>query len=181
MTNQQLFLSIFSLAHKNALIDFLLIIGANYLIFFTFFLIIILTVKYLSYERRIIFLIPLSLAISAIIIFMIRQFIFVPRPFVALSITPLISDVGVPSFPSIHTTIMAVVAFSYLFYRSRFTIIFLIILGLVGISRIAVGVHYPLDILAGLAVGFLSVAVAFFTEKFLIKKLLGFFRQSSKS
>lgn len=164
--NQQLFLYIFSLAHKNPLLDILFIFGATYLVFFAFFLILILAIKYPSKEKRVVLLILISLAVAWLMITIIRQFIFEPRPFVTLPIRPLIIDVSVPSFPSVHTTIMSAVAFSYFFFKSRFRKIFLMFFIIVGFSRIAVGVHYPLDILTGALVGLFSVLIGLKIERY---------------
>lgn len=59
------------------------------------------------------------------------------------------------SFPSGHSqTAFAVVAYLVLLYKSRAVRLAVISLGcLVGISRLAVGAHFPLDVLGGACVG----------------------------
>ena len=176
MINQQLFFSIFSLAHKNPLLDLLLIFGATYLIFFTFLLVSALVVRNKEKERQTAFLIIISLIIAEIIINFIHIFIQEPRPYITLHITPLISGVNSPAFPSVHTTIMAVVAASYYFRRSKLAPIFLILFLIVAFSRIAVGVHYPFDIIVGIFVGVTSATTGFALQKRLLKKLGSFLR-----
>lgn len=67
-----------------------------------------------------------------------------------------------PSFPSSHATAYGALAFSFLLvprYRSVGGLL-LALAGLVGISRVVVGVHYPLDIAIGVAIGCLSAIAA---------------------
>lgn len=82
-----------------------------------------------------------------------------PRPFVALGgqIKPLVDIISDSSFPSDHTVVAfalaAVIALN--FKKKWLTITLLIVAPLVGISRIAAGVHYSTDILGGIIIGIL--------------------------
>lgn len=65
------------------------------------------------------------------------------------------------SFPSGHS-ITAAVFFGVLAYyaqRARWRLAFILLATTVGLSRIAVGVHWPVDVMAGLAGGALAVLV----------------------
>jgi len=79
------------------------------------------------------------------------------RPFGALpDINKLIEkSVTETSFPSGHTIVSFVLAFSILFINRKWGIVFIILAFLVALSRIIVGVHYPTDILAGIATALL--------------------------
>jgi len=72
--------------------------------------------------------------------------------------TPLI-DSGGYSFPSGHTTEVFALFFtiSLILRKSYFSILFLIWAILIAYSRMAFGVHYPLDILGGMTISGLSV------------------------
>ncbi len=72
--------------------------------------------------------------------------------------TPLI-DSGGYSFPSGHTTEVFALFFTVFFIlrKSYFSILFLLWAILIAYSRLAFGVHYPLDILGGMTVSGLSV------------------------
>ncbi|MDM0030974.1 phosphatase PAP2 family protein [Variovorax sp. J22P271] len=85
-----------------------------------------------------------------------------PRPFEqGLGFTHLF-HVGSPSFPSSHATAYAALAFSFLLmanYRQVGAIL-LVLAGLVSVARVVVGVHFPLDIAVGVAIGCLAAVAA---------------------
>lgn len=155
--NQEIFLQIYSLTGKNSFLDALMIFGAVYLIWITAFLVLILGVFGSNKEKRALLLSVIGVIVTWILIFVIRLFIFEPRPFITLSINPLINEAGFAAFPSIHTALMAVTAFAYLFAKSKWTPLFIFFLIWVALARIYVGVHYPFDILGGVLVSFLAV------------------------
>ncbi|MDO8521184.1 MAG: phosphatase PAP2 family protein [bacterium] len=86
------------------------------------------------------------------------------RPFVELSFTPLVS-VGDPlgSFPSSHATVFAALGMAIFWQNKKIGTWFLVGAALVGLARIAAGVHYPIDILAGFLLG---GALALFSHGF---------------
>ena len=61
-----------------------------------------------------------------------------------------------PSFPSDHAAAAFAIAFAVLAYSRRGGIAFLFAATLIGLSRIALGMHYPSDVLAGALVGWLA-------------------------
>jgi len=115
-------------------------------------------------------LIILGLPVAVLIIKVIHLFYYEPRPFVTFQLAPLVKETMDASFPSRHATIAAVIAFAYTYFKSRWLPLLLISMVLVGISRIYVGVHYPLDVLGGSAVGAISLYLAL-----QIKNLLKFY------
>jgi undecaprenyl-diphosphatase len=78
-----------------------------------------------------------------------------PRPFTThAAATHLLSAPSPdPSFPSDHAAVAFAIAFAVLAFSRRSGIVFLVAATLIGLSRIALGMHYPSDVLAGVAVG----------------------------
>jgi undecaprenyl-diphosphatase len=64
-----------------------------------------------------------------------------------------------PSFPSDHAAAAFAIAFAVLAFSRRAGIAFLGAATLIGLSRIALGMHYPSDVLAGALVGFAAAAL----------------------
>jgi undecaprenyl-diphosphatase len=80
-----------------------------------------------------------------------------PRPFVAYNITPLFPHEADSSFPSGHATIFFTIAtLVTLIFGRRWGMWAFIMAALIGLARVYVGVHYPLDIIAGALIGILS-------------------------
>lgn len=78
-----------------------------------------------------------------------------PRPFAdGLRLTPLIS-VSDPfgSFPSVHAAFFGALATAMFFENKRMGVWCFFAALLIGISRVATGVHFPSDIIAGLLLG----------------------------
>lgn len=83
-----------------------------------------------------------------------------PRPFVA---HPRLVDVLVPhgsdaSFPSDHATAAFAIAASIWFRWRAAGAVALVLAALLAVGRVAVGVHYPIDVVAGAALGIAGAA-----------------------
>jgi undecaprenyl-diphosphatase len=79
------------------------------------------------------------------------------RPFTVLGYTPLIPETGF-SFPSGHATLAGAVFGGAYFSISKhpwFTVLVGILAFAIALSRVMLGVHYPVDVLAGLVWGIL--------------------------
>lgn len=112
-----------------------------------------------------------SLIARFIITELIRIFYQNPRPFeVVPEINKLVEHSFGGSFPSGHTSFMFGLAVAVSLYHRRAGIAFLLLALLVGIARVAVGVHWPLDIIGGVLVG---TGSAFFA-KYLWERVLSF-------
>ena len=80
-----------------------------------------------------------------------------PRPYEALGHVHLfVAPSGDPSFPSDHATAAFAIAVALLLRNRRVGWIALAMATVVSISRIAVGVHYPSDVLGGAMIGCLA-------------------------
>jgi undecaprenyl-diphosphatase len=84
-----------------------------------------------------------------------------PRPFTAHpALTHLLSAPSLdPSFPSDHAAVATAIAFAVLAFSRRAGFLFLAAATLIGISRVALGMHYPSDVLAGMVVGWAAATL----------------------
>lgn len=101
-------------------------------------------------------------ALTVIIAFAAERLIgflwFRPRPFVTLEGVVKLAD-RLPhekSFPSSHATLAFAMAFGLLLHNRKWGETLLAVAVLVALSRVAAGVHYPSDVLGGLAIGALA-------------------------
>lgn len=84
----------------------------------------------------------------------VKLFYFHQRPDIQLAMKELIFTRPENSFPSDHAAFLAGIAFFFLFRgQKKPGFILLALTILVSLARIAVGVHYPSDIIAGFASG----------------------------
>ncbi len=95
----------------------------------------------------------------------IRFFYDRPRPFDApaealakagVKIVQLIPHAGGGSFPSGHAAFFFALATGVFFYRKWWGVLFYAAALLISFSRVAAGLHWPSDILAGAVIGILS-------------------------
>lgn len=96
----------------------------------------------------------------------IRFFYNRERPFSALDFEPLINHETTASFPSGHMTFYFALALGVFYFNKKLGYWFLAVASLMGLARVAAGVHWPTDVLAGAAIGVLSV---YFVFRLLVK------------
>lgn len=161
-----------SFALKNFSLDIFLIFCAEHLVILLVIIFVIYYLKKFFYPRLEekftsisvnAFQIIIFILISAFLVYfvgeIINYFYFSPRPFLVLNnVNLLFSHGGNESFPSGHTVFIFALAFLNYFYGSRKLNLFLFSGAfLVSLSRVIVGVHWPVDILGGIVISFLGV------------------------
>lgn len=102
-----------------------------------------------------------TIVVSLTISYAMGQFYSHPAPY--MQYETLISEAPENSFPSQHTTVVFAFAWSFLHQYRRVGLVALVLAALVGVSRVYIGVHYPLDIAGAVVaalVGFALVYVA---------------------
>ena len=77
------------------------------------------------------------------------------RPFAVLGFSSLISESG-PSFPSGHMAWFFALALVVWFVNRKWGVWYFALTIVMGVARIYVGVHWPIDIVGGAAVGLVS-------------------------
>jgi undecaprenyl-diphosphatase len=124
--------------------DFIGIFFADYLIYIIG---IVLIVLFFIKKNR------LMVISSAVSVFLSRIVITEPLKRIINTTRPN----GEPfSFPSGHSAIVFAIAMAIFYFNKKWGIVAFVLAILVGISRVYVGVHWPIDILAGALVGILS-------------------------
>lgn len=154
MLNERIFYFFNSFAGNSNLVDSLIIFLANdvpwFLIIFT--LVYFIFIKKNPRRLLIVFLVvATSAGVTAVCKWLIFQH---PRPFLILPhVHQLINIYGFGSFPSQHATILAAIATAVFIYDRRIGAWLAILTLFVGLARIAAGIHFPIDILTGFAIG----------------------------
>jgi undecaprenyl-diphosphatase len=117
----------------------------------------------------------LSTAISMGLLSIIHLLYHRARPFLTYQVHHLnwwpLTETGY-SFPSKHVTFFFALATAVYLYNKKWGIWFFIASILMGVARVAAGVHYPSDILGGMIIGiFVAYVIYYFAEKRRTKKI----------
>jgi undecaprenyl-diphosphatase len=158
--DHSVFHSINSIAGRNSFVDWVARVGADdHIIPVILALLVLATVllakKHSGREiaiRAIICALAAS-ALSMIILYVLNNAFFRPRPFTSQAVHLLFYHNTDSAFPSNAATLAFAMAVGIFLYRRRLGIVMLVLAAFVGLARITVGIHYPLDIIGGLLLG----------------------------
>lgn len=167
--NQTIFNYFFSFAHQNLVTDQIIIFlatGFNAMLIASGVLYImyhhegkfssIENYKILTVRMREIFLFCTTGIFAWFIVMFLKDIFATPRPFEILDISPLFYYGSMDSFPSGHAAVFGALSFGLLFmHRSFGAILFTVLSLFVLLIRMVAGIHFPIDILGGILVGFL--------------------------
>lgn len=155
-------LSLFNFIHNASGRGFFLdaagIFIAEYIPYIIFLAFLWLAVLQIGWRSKLFFLSEAFIALilsRGLITEIIRFFYYSPRPFEVLGFQPLIQE-SLGSMPSGHAAFFFALSIIIYFYNRRWGIWFFIVSILISLARIFVGVHWPIDIVAGAAIGIFS-------------------------
>lgn len=167
--NNIIFFNLFSFAHQSVMLDWFIIFFANtfgnILIVASFLFLIFCTNgvfdkqnfswKYNLETRLRNLAFVFSSAIFAWgITTILKSIVSSPRPFIVFeSIKPLFLHGGMDSFPSGHATFFISLGVSLFMINKKVGYFYIMGAILIGLARIASGVHFPIDILFGYIIG----------------------------
>lgn len=137
-------------------LDFLGVFLANYFVYFFVAFLLLFLLKFKKCWGMVLKAMVAAVLARFVIVDFIRWIYPRYRPFVGENINLLINKVNQFAFPSGHAAFCFGLATIVYFYNKKVGILFFIFAFLISVARIFVGVHWPLDILAGAAVGVLS-------------------------
>jgi undecaprenyl-diphosphatase len=136
--------------------DYFFIFGAKYAIIISPLLVIWYIYRHrASWRRDLIFILPV-LCLTAVLGFIAGHLHYSSRPFILNGVAPLIPHIPNNGFPSDHMLLAAGLAASALYIDRKLAIWLWIMALYVGYSRIYVGVHHFLDIVASVVIALLS-------------------------
>ena len=162
--NTKLFFAINNLAGHNHFFDtffiFLTDVGFKLIFVIVFmYLFIVLPFKKVNPVERLhawgqAVLIAISTFLTWALVWYIKVLAMAPRPFEMLGgVRQLVEESFKTSFPSNHAALSISLATAVYFYHKKLGIFLFIIAILICLSRIYVGVHFPVDIIVGALIG----------------------------
>ncbi len=170
----QLFYLLNNLAGQSTLMDKAVVFCGSYLAYIVVVAFVLLV--FLSqYPKRMKWEILVVAGTSALIsrfgaAELIRVFIHRPRPFSVLPVHQLLTDSSW-SFPSGHATFFFAMAMAIYLYNKKWGIGFFIATIVITAGRVAAGVHYPSDIIAGALIGIVVAYATFYAVRYMIRRI----------
>jgi len=152
--DNKMFYAINEYVNKNLLIDNIMIFLAEFAQYIFPLFLMILWIANKENSRIVVLQITIAFGCTFILLKIIKFFSYRNRPFVSnFDVNQLVEHSINSSFPSNHATSAFVIAVTVcLFYKQLGKVCLLIAFG-IAFSRIWVGVHYPLDVIAGIILG----------------------------
>lgn len=161
LIDEFLFWTLFNLANDHSILGRIMIVSTNWSSrVFAVIYVIGIVALILNKSKRITPFI-LAPATAFLTVHIIRYIYLRPRPFVELEVESLIDHAANGSLPSMHAVSAFVIAMAIWHVHRRVGRYVLLLAIITGLSRVMVGVHYPLDIVVGAILAILISAVIF--------------------
>jgi undecaprenyl-diphosphatase len=168
--NQSITLAVYHLSSQNIwtesfailLSDGLMVVAVCMYVFFMFPL-----RKEGAYSRTV-FHDLLPVAVTAVVALLVKSALLVARPYAVLHFVPFVPATDpLASFPSLHVALIAAFATTLWFAHRRLGRLMIFLVPLVMLGRIAVGVHWFTDVLAGAYLGWqIALLVRYLEQRF---------------
>ena len=88
-----------------------------------------------------------------------------PRPFTKFSEVESLFTSDSYAFPSGHATFFMAIAFAIFFSHKKMGYVFMLFAFLIGLARVISGIHFPIDILGGFALGAIIATLIRFANR----------------
>lgn len=159
--NNVIFYFFNNLAYQSRIIDNLIIFLGVYFPFIVIALAVIFLFFYHKKSPKEVFIVFFSSSLAWVIAKILKVLVHSDRPFIALKNTNLLFRDDSFAFPSGHATFFMALAVALFFHHKKTGYLFMLFAVIIGIARIAGGVHFPIDILGGIVLG---ATVAYFVK-----------------
>ncbi len=163
--NEKIFYLFYNLAHQSSVIDWGIVFLADifpYVVVMLAGLFILFhheifraenPFRVFLYKKKEMFFVAFSLSFATFASYILKVSFHTPRPFDALpGVVSLFPESGF-AFPSMHSAFFMALAVAIFLMHKKAGYVFMIFALLIGLSRIASGVHFPIDILGGFVLG----------------------------
>lgn len=162
--NRWLLFAINGWAGHSALLDRVMLVCARDLVFAVFA--VALAWWLLALQRRQLraaTLFVVNLVVAFALLLVASHAFIEARPFVTWHLTQLMAHAADQSFPSDHTTAASAIAFGFILFARRWKLGMALLAAalLIGFSRVFAGVHYPGDILGGVAIAAVAAGIVY--------------------
>jgi undecaprenyl-diphosphatase len=146
--------------------DIIFIFGAKYLFLLVFLIagIYFLRQPRATQKKMVIFAL-ITIPIIYILATLAAYLYFDPRPFVVGNFLPLIPHVADNGFPSDHVLMVSAIASVVYFFNKKVGLILFGISTLIAISRVYVGVHHFVDVLASMLISIITASLVYTITK----------------
>ncbi|MEK7187664.1 MAG: phosphatase PAP2 family protein [Patescibacteria group bacterium] len=173
--NRQIFGFIFSYSGRSPVFDACGVFLAEYLPYFLITGIFFFVFSYKTWRKRVTvfsFLVFVPLLARGVIGYLIGFLFPVARPFVVFEFIPLVGRVPDAAFPSGHATIFFSLALALFVFNRTWGWSYFLAACAIGIARVFVGVHWPMDIIGGLLVAVVAAGISWLIFRPYLEKLV---------